>query len=167
MEMFLSKISSYNIFNNLLPGVILIVICEKILSIKLANENMIVFLFMSYFCGMIIGRIGSLIIEPLLKRTNFIKHANYKDCVTASKVDSKLDYLIEGNNTYRSFISLFVTIVMIKLYLTLSHQLQWLMEYFEIIILLVLMILFIFSYKKQTQYINPRINIFKNVGGEK
>lgn len=85
------KISSYNIFNNLLPGVVFCYILNKITRFTIANGDLVENIFMYYFVGMIISRIGSLIVEPILTKAKtkkigpFIKRSNYKDYIVAAK----------------------------------------------------------------------------------
>ena len=87
MKDILSKISSYNLFNYLLPGIVFSVLAERITTYKIIQTDIIVGLFLYYFCGLVISRIGSLIIEPAMKRVSFIKFAPYKDYVRVSAKD--------------------------------------------------------------------------------
>ena len=60
---------------------------------------------MYYFIGLIIIRIGSLAIEPALKRIRFVKFTSYTEFVKALKSDSKIDILSEINNYLRSLLT--------------------------------------------------------------
>ena len=154
----IQKISSYNIFNYLLPGVVFVVFFEMISLTSLVQENIIVGLFAYYFIGMVISRVGSLIIEPTLKKLKILKFAPYKCYVRASKADKKIELLSEVNNTYRTVISLFLILILTvlleytELYLLLNSSLNLL------IIFIIIFIIFIFSYLKQTDYITKRID---------
>jgi len=62
--------------------VLFVVITEVITSYSFLQEDIIIGLFVYYFIGLIISRIGSLIIEPFLKWISFIKFISYKDFPT-------------------------------------------------------------------------------------
>ena len=72
MEKLAEKLDSYDILNNLLPGIVLDFLLEKILGINLVNGNMVENLFVFYFIGMIVSRIGSLVLEPICKRIKWV-----------------------------------------------------------------------------------------------
>lgn len=151
MNEIIQKISSYNLFNYLLPGVVFSVFIEKITPYKIIQNDLLVNVFLIYFAGLVVSRIGSLIVEPIFKR--FVDFASYADFVEKSKQDPKLEILSEANNTYRTFIALFIVLFLVKLY---SH-------FFNInngiyILMGTLFILFVFSYVKQIKYIIKRIN---------
>ena len=66
MEDLLAKISSYNFFNFLFPGVIFAVIAERVTSYTFLHNNLVIDFFVCYFIGLTISRVGSLLLEPLL-----------------------------------------------------------------------------------------------------
>lgn len=160
MEKLLEKLSSYNIFNYLFPGMIFCILLEKTTSYSIIQENIVIDVFLAYFIGLLISRISSLIIEPLLKKVKFVKFAEYKDFVLASENDSKIELLSESNNMYRVFISLFFLLLIVKVYEQIFQQL--LGEYTNFIVISLLLLLFLFSYRKQTSYITQRVEIYKN-----
>lgn len=158
MENFLEKISSYNLLNNLLPGVIFNYFSKTILVINTSGNSLFENLVFWYFVGMIISRIGSLIIEPLCKKIGFVIYADYGKFKIACEKDPKIDILLEVNNMYRSFFSLFIIIIFFKIYVVI-------MEYVPILVMansmfyVFLAILFGFSYRKQTHYIKSRVEL--------
>ena len=68
MEKIIEKMDSYNIFNYLLPGAIFDYMFEILFHMKLVQGNIVENLFVYYFLGMILSRIGSIIIEPICKK---------------------------------------------------------------------------------------------------
>ena len=70
------------------------------------RADTLVAVFAYYFMGLVISRIGSLMIEPTLKKVGFLKSADYSKFVLASKTDNKLDVLSETNNMYRTLCAL-------------------------------------------------------------
>ena len=153
----LDKLSSYNIFNFLLPGVVFAVFVSKATSFNLMQEDVLSGAFVYYFVGAVISRIGSLVVEPALKATMLVTFASYKDFVIASKSDEKIEILSETNNMYR-------TICALLLCVGLAYILDIAMTHYPIattaapfIGLFLLLAIFVWSYRKQTSYINKRI----------
>ncbi len=155
MKEILDKISSYNIFNFLLPGVLFAVILDRTTEYSMLQENTIIGLFVYYFIGLIISRIGSLIVEPLMKKIFSLEFAKYSDFVKASSTDDKLDVLSETNNMYRTFISLFLILILVKAYELIPNNYTYLNIW---VVLVFLVLLFAFSYRKQSKYIISRID---------
>ncbi len=95
--------------------------------------------------------------EPILKRLSFVKFANYKDFLAASKEDRKLELLSEVNSTYRTLCSLFTLLLLVKLYEKIEGRLPLLREWHATLLVVLLLVMFLFSYRKQTSYITKRI----------
>ena len=158
MKDLLDKISSYNLFNYLFPGILFAVISSKITSYPFLFDNLIIGAFIYYFIGLTISRFGSLVIEPLLRKTHFLKFADYNKFILASKKDDKIELLSEGNNTYRTLCSMLVLLLLLKLYEFIELVFPILKLWDTYILIVLLLILFLFSYRKQTNYITKRIN---------
>ena len=116
MKEFLDKISSYNLFNYFLPGVIFVIILDNFTVYSFTQNNLVIDAFVYYFIGLVISRFGSLIVEPLLQKISFLNFADYREFITASKKDPKIDLLSESNNMYRTFSSMLILLIMLKLY---------------------------------------------------
>lgn len=158
MKELLDKLSSYNIFNYLLPGVLFSVLASKMTELELIQKDIVVGVFVYYFVGLIISRFGSLIIEPLLRKTKFLKFADYKDFIQASAKDGKIEILSEANNMYRTFIATFLLLGLMKLYFLLATKWAFLIDWSDWILVILIIGMFLFSYRKQTNYITKRIN---------
>lgn len=157
MQSFIEKISSYNLFNYLLPGVLYVGIMSLLTELDLIQENILIGLFLYYFIGMIISRFGSLFVEPTFLKFGIISYENYSDFVKASKEDEKVSLLSEVNNTYRSLVSLLFLIILSSIYLLIEDCFSISSGITNYSLLSILLILFIFSYRKQTGYISKRI----------
>lgn len=157
MNELLNKISSYNIFNYLLPGIVFVVLTGDSINYPLAGQDIVTLAFFYYFVGLVVSRVGSLIVEPLLKRYSFVKFADYKDFVAASKKDAQVEVLSEVNNTYRTLCALFGLLLLVKLYARVRARFPLLQEWDVIFLLVLLLVLFLFSYRKQTSYVTRRI----------
>jgi hypothetical protein len=147
----------YNIFNYLFPGVVFCVIADRYLAIPLLQDSIINGLLLYYFVGLVISRFGSIAIEPILKKTGVIKFDDYQDYIVASKKDPKIELLSESNNTYRTLLSAFLILCVAAIGAKLVQSEPILIDILKYSILPGLVILFGFSYKKQTEYISKRI----------
>lgn len=157
MKDLLDKLSSYNIFNYLLPGIIFVVLAEKLTSFSFVQKDIVLGVFLYYFIGLVISRIGSLFIEPILKKLKFITFAPYSGFVSASKEDAKLDTLSEVNNMYRTFCSLFMFLIILKCYELISTKYPVGAGWHSEMLAIGLLALFLFAYRKQTKYITKRV----------
>lgn len=157
MTEFISKLSSYNIFNYLLPGVLYVGIVSNVTAYDLIYENILIGLFIYYFIGLVISRLGSLCIEPLLRKVRFVVFAPYKDFVIVAAQDPKLDELSESNNMYRTMIALFIVVLLTCLYEVIEIKLPEITNYRNIFLIVGFLVLFLFSYRKQTSFIRKRV----------
>lgn len=155
---FLGRISNYNLLNNLIPGAILCVILKYLVGYDLMNVGTLELLVIFYFVGMINGRIGSLIVEWILKKVHLVTFRDHKLFVAAEQKDKKIVYLSETNNMYRSMISVAFTALVVKVY-HVGADLQWNWgNITEWVVLVAMLILFACAYRKQTKYIVSRID---------
>lgn len=161
MKEIIDKLSSYNIFNYLFPGVVFSIFATKFTDLNLSFDNLFLGAFAYYFIGLVISRFGSVFIEPLLKLTRIVKFADYKDFISVSKSDNKLETLSEANNMYRTLVSMFSLMFLTFGFQKLACKWEFLRNNQAIIILTLLFFLFLFSYRKQTNYITKRINASK------
>lgn len=153
-----NKISNYNILNNLIPGAILCVVFKYLVGYDFISVGTLESIVIFYFAGMINSRIGSLVLEPLLKKVKWVTFRDHHGYVEAEQKDKKINSLVEVNNMYRSMISIAFTSLIVKLYYVGVEQ-QWdFGNVSEWILLFALLLLFAFAYKKQTKYIVSRID---------
>jgi hypothetical protein len=152
------KLSSYNLFNYLFPGVVFVVLAAAFTKYNLIQSNILVGAFFYYFIGLIVSRFGSLALEPILKWIGFVRFANYNDFVAASKKDEQITLLSEVNNTYRTLASLVILLGMLRLYQSLDEKFRLNHDWSMLILGVVLLALFLYSYRKQTSYIRQRVS---------
>jgi hypothetical protein len=157
MKDILEKLTSYNLFNYLLPGIIFAAMVSNLTTLKLIQTDIVVGVFVYYFLGLIISRVGSLLIEPFLIQIGFLKFAPYTDFMAASKNDPKIEVLSESNNMYRTFCAMLILTTIVKLYEYISAKFQFFVEHAPNILIITLLILFLFSHRKQTAYITKRV----------
>lgn len=154
MEKIIERLASYHLFNYILPG-FLILLCYFYLSeLGSTNYSLVVLVVLAYFCGLFVSRIGSLILEPILKKIGFINFAKTEEYVSATKKDTKIETLMETANMYRSLIivSLFVVILALSIKVDFTLIATGIASF----------IVFLFSYRKQIGYIVTRVEGAKN-----
>ncbi len=113
MKDLLEKLSSHNIFNYLFPGILVAVLSTAVSSFDLLVDDIVVGVFLYYFYGLVVSRIGSLVLEPILKRIRVVRFAPYADFVAASRIDEKIDMFSEQNNLYRTLASTFLCLTLL------------------------------------------------------
>lgn len=160
VEFIFNKISSYNILNYLIPGTVLCLLLEYLLGwsfFKFGNwyEAGVVF----YFVGMVNSRIGSLVIEPILKKIWGNEFCAYRDYVIAEKNDSMIAKLNMENNVFRSFISVSFVLLLAMGWDALVDAYPQVKSYGVILVVIVVLVLFVHAYLKQVRYISKRVNI--------
>ena len=157
MKELLDKLSSYNLFNYLLPGTIFAVVAERITTYRFPKDNIVLELFAYYFAGLIVSRIGSLVLEPLLRKLKFVEFAAYKDFIRASAKDQKIELLSEQNNMYRTLCALFVALPAFKLADIVAIKFEVSHRSVLVTGCVVLCLVFAFAYRKETQFVKARV----------
>lgn len=159
MNELIQKISSYNIFNFLLPGIIFVVFLSRVSEFNLIMDDILLALFFYYFLGLVLSRIGSLLIEPILLKTGFVKFSKYEKFLEATKEDKGILLQNEINNSFRTLISVFVMILFAMLFEKGLEYFHVNKDVFEYLLVLSIIIIFLFSFRKQSSYLRKRINI--------
>ena len=157
MKDLLDKISSYNLFNYLLPGILFVYIAKHFTNLNLIQDNNFIGAFFYYSIGMFISCCGDLFVEPILKRIKFLEFADYDSFVAASKKDEKINLFSEINNTYRTIVAMIIILLFVKAY---NHfQSLWNITdgLTNLSLIIFLLGVFLFSYRKQTNYIRKRV----------
>ncbi|MEZ5529682.1 MAG: hypothetical protein R3E57_07070 [Porticoccaceae bacterium] len=157
MSEFLSKLSSYNIFNYLVPGVVFAILGDVITDYGIIQKDIVVGLFLYYFIGLVVSRIGSLVVEPLLRKVGFLETVPYFDFIKASKEDEKIETLSEANNSYRTFVATFASLVLLKFSEFLGEKFPPIGEGIGFILIFILFSIFLLSYRKQNSYVVKRV----------
>lgn len=161
MKELLDKLSSYNLFNYLFPGVVFVAILDKVSSYHLVQKDIVIGVFLYYFIGLIISRVGSIVIEPILKKLKFLEFSDYAEYVKASQKDVSLATLSETNNMYRTLCSMFFCLAVTIFFEHITPNFLWLQTWWSEVLVVALFSLFVLSYRKQTAYISKRVNANK------
>lgn len=157
MSDIISKITSYNLFNNLVPGVVFSYAVSSLGITTIGTGNIPTDFIMFYFLGVMISRFGSLFVEPALRYMQIAIYSDYNSYLTACAEDKKIEILVEDNNQYRTYISLFVLLTIALSFDAISSNLGLTDISKKVVILIATLFLFIAAYRKQTFYIYRRV----------
>jgi len=159
MNDILKKLSSYNLFNYLLPGTVFALVASSTTNYEFMKPELVTGAFFYYFLGLVISRIGSIIVEPMLKWLSIVKFQPYAEFLKAAAKDKKLEILSEANNTFRTLSALALSLLVLTFWAKLESIWSILPDWTPTIVLIGLTILLLFSYQKQTGYIFSRIEV--------
>lgn len=161
MEKLFEKISSYNIFNFIIPGAVFTVISEHLEILFPPSKEILAEVIWYYFVGAVVSRVGSVIIEPLLRWLRFVKHAPYTAYLEACEKDPKMETMVEVANTYRTLLSGFLLLIVGLLLSWAAGSVALPPIWKERIGIGALLLLFLVSYRKQVQYVAKRVQHYK------
>lgn len=154
METFFNKIEAYNIFNFLFPGIIFASILTFLIEENIYSSSLIIATFEYYFTGLVLSRIGSIVINPILEKTKIIKKEKYKNFICKEEKDTKIEILQREANQYRTFVAVFICLLLVEIYICIFVDIS---KINTIIYFIILIIIFVLSYRKQTNFIIQRI----------
>ena len=159
------KASNYDFLNHIIPGSIFCCGYQAMTGHAICGGSWVTSLVSVYFVGILISRVGSLIVEPICKFKfwkvgSIVKYAQYADFIKAEKEDKKMSLLVARNNMYRTFVAMSGMLLFYKLAAVASHSipcLGWMQRCKAELLLLAIFILFLISFRKQTTYIRQRV----------
>jgi len=152
------KLDAYNLVANLVPGAALTYGLHFSGFPAPNPEKIGAFLLVAFVAGVATNRLGSLVLDPLLRWTGFLHKKDYRAFVGSEKQDAKLETLVANSGLYRTF----VTSGLVYLFLV---AIDWGftaigIETKNVFIPFVVigMIIFLFALKKEDGYIRTRID---------
>lgn len=154
MEELLDKISSYDIVNCIVPGAVVCIAFDVFGFADVLNYNALVLLLAFYATGLIASRLGSIIVEPIAKKTGLISYAPYEDYVSAEHGDGKIRILQTISNMYRSLIG--AAIIVLSMGLASLLPAEW-RPALAVIAAVLCFILIVVSWRKQNSYLQKSI----------
>jgi hypothetical protein len=112
----IDKVSSYNLFNYLLPGFLFNTILCQTTSILEFDKLDLTYVVIIYFEGLVISRIGSIVFEELLLKYHRIKTISTSDLFKQFKNNTKLEIIFEAMNMYRTLATMSILLSFCTLY---------------------------------------------------
>lgn len=163
MEKFLEKISRYHLLNNLIPGVLFLYLVNLLCIFSIDMSDILMVLYVGYFAGSVINRIGSVTIEPWFNKWKIVNYASYQDFLKAEGLDEKIPTLLADNNMYRTFVAMFLLLLVLFVLHLIPIVDDFLhTDWANLIALSLLLLLYILAYRKQTAYICKRVRKANN-----
>jgi hypothetical protein len=165
MDKFLDYISAYHFLNYIIPGTLFLVLVDVLDIYDLPLNNVLLMLFGGYCSGMVLSRIGSLLLENYLRKWKFIVFASHSDYKDAESKDPKVGILSTENNMYRTFLTTYFSLLLL-FGLNLIPCVNGFMHtpWMALIIIAFLTLLFLFAYRKQTSYVRKSVeNVVKKM----
>lgn len=159
MKEFIGALNSYHVLNFLVPGVLLVFFLDTFSNTSLVQDNAFIGVFLYYFIGMVLSRIGSLLIEPIFKVLSIFNPYDYKDYIKASLVDSRISGLQEVSNMYRGLMSM--SLVLLIIFIFQPSNLVFEGDNYVYAFFFLLIFIFSFAWQKQVGYISKNIDVLK------
>lgn len=94
------KLDAYNLVANLVPGAALVYALHFSKFPTPSPDDIGAFLLVAFVAGVTANRLGSLILDPFLRRTKFLKPKDYRSFLIREKDDPKLDSLVANSGLY-------------------------------------------------------------------
>ncbi len=145
----IDKLSSYNIFNYLFPGFVFVIILKESSSYIHSPEFTVQSIVVIYFIGLVLSRIGSLIIEGLLLQLRLIKPIDTQTYIEKIKDNTRLEILFEAMNMYRTLSSMSLILSLMTFADILSKMSHPITSLIYCYLEFLLFILFTFAFCKQ------------------
>lgn len=152
METILTKLSEtfsrYEILNNLIPGSALCFILSY-MGYPILDYSVGACIVICYLVGLINSRFSSLVVEGICRKTKLVKWREYEQYNLAKKERPFLESILESANMYRSFLSVFFISLIAYGVQKILSKCAFIQRYDLWILLSLLFLLFLFSYRKQ------------------
>jgi hypothetical protein len=170
MDKIIDKLTPYNLFNYLIPGVVFVIFLDRISEYHfIPKDSSLPELFFGivkfYFIGMIISRMGSLILECILtEKISFVKKFDrglFAKVTSGEKKDTLVEVLYEVRNTYRTIASMFIILLVIKL-ICWNYTEKDFSSVKHVTTFILLSILFVYAFRKQDKHLSDRMETMRN-----
>jgi hypothetical protein len=153
----LDRFDAYNFVTSLIPGAALLLALGASGFPTPDLKNVIPFIVVSFALGAISNRLGSLAIDPLIRRLRLLPKKDYDSYIRASEHDRKLDAIVQNANLYRTFATAGLVYFSLLLLRKVAVAVGISQSYFAQILLAVAILIFVAAYIGQDRYISKRV----------
>lgn len=153
----LEKLDAYDLIANLVPGAALTYALHFSRFPTPAPEEWAAFLLVAFVAGVTTNRLGSLVLDPVLRRLRFLNRKNYPLFVASEKVDQKLETLVANHGLYRTFFMAGLIYLSLLAVSSMFPAIATADQAVFVAFVLVGMAIFLFAFRKEDQYIHDRI----------
>lgn len=159
MEKIIEKIEEYKLVSEVIPGYIFLWLLQYWCEINIAFENVFQEFIVAFVVGIIISRIGSLVLSKALRKFKAYKMADYKDYIKASDKDNKIKVILLNANMYRNLCTSCVLVIIVKI----IYLMKLGINVYTWIGMIMISILFLIAFLKEENTITKRVNISKDL----
>lgn len=161
MENLINSISKYQLAINLIPGYIFAILLQRYAHIVLLEGDVLQDAFVSYFVGLVIGRVGSIVVDGLMKSFNktYRFAPRYYKKIMAEQIDHKIETLDRQCTIYRNCCAGCCCVIIGIIINCLFGDGSFLSSGKYIFIFFILTILLVKAMDKQYNYVIKRIQI--------
>ena len=153
LDALFKKLSSYQLFNFIVPGALFLGILKFLFDVDIQIDNNIWwFMLASYITGISLSRFGSIVIEGFLLKGGIIKDYDVRKYLQKKKDYELIEMLLELTNLYRTLCALFTVLFLITFKFKDPCECHWFLTELS------LAILFGLSFYKQYNYFLDSIN---------
>lgn len=156
------KLDAYNLVANLVPGAALTYALHYSKFPTPSPDELGAFLLVAFVAGVTSNRLGSLVLDPFLRRIRFLEVKNYDSFVTSERVDKKLETLVANHGLYRTFFTAGAIYLLLFIISRLLPGAVLPAQAVFVLFVIAGMLVFLFAFKKEDGYIHSRI---KAAGG--
>jgi hypothetical protein len=162
-----ASISSFNLINFFVPGVLFIFILNKTTNLLNLPQDTTTLIILYYIAGIAVNRFGSLYIRKMLKFFSLIKETEdahrgqrYENYIDAKRYDHELKEITQMSDLYKTFIAVIFLSVAFNIYEEIRSCCAILVQYEYLIFTLLILLLALKSYIVQDDYIQKRVARF-------
>lgn len=157
MEILLNIIGSYDILGHCIQGILFVHYLQKIYSLTIMTGTFAIDFALIYFIGLIIGRLGAFLDKILIKLGD-TKIKYFKYMADVENEDKMIQTLKTNKNMLRNFMATILIILVIETFSFVSNIRHIEIDIIKrVVALVVLLVIFDFSYKRVNNYISKRI----------
>lgn len=147
--------SAYDVINGLVPGTLFAFVAAQISILPVTIDDQFIALVLYFSYGIVLSRLGSLVLESPLKRIGFLPSSDYASFVRAEKRDEKISRILEVANMYRNLSSTGILLLALSFICPSELGEEWTVR----IACICFSALFVASWIKQRGYISWRVEI--------
>lgn len=151
-------ISNTRIVSCLVPGAMMCVFINNYFRVDFLKNDALFNIIIFYAVGVVIGRVGSIVIEPFFKNIGLIEKDNYARFIEAEERNPKLNTIDEICRFYRSLVALMIIIIVGLIVSFFLKMYSLWISFGALIAAILILVLMVFAYRKQSKYTIERIN---------
>ena len=152
------KLDAYNLIANLVPGAALVYALHFSKFPVPDPEKIGAFLLTAFVVGVATNRLGSLVLDPVLRRVGFLHKKDYQAFLGSEKQDARLETLVANSGLYRTFVTAGLVYLTLLATNCVFAAIGIKPNIVFILVAVLGMVIFLFAFRKEDDYIRTRMN---------